>query len=206
VGITRGRHRVVVLTDRSRPSPFVAEIAGTAPRRPARGASTRSTAAAAPSARSAKGRSATAADKGSSADGIVAAEGHEVKVLGGYSGVIVGADGRGVQVRLDNGGTLAVRYGERVEQRGRTAPLAPPVELWGEAAAAEEVLRRWRSARAKADGVPAYVVLSDAHVRGIALARPADAEGLVACDGIGPTKLDRYGDDILAQLDTVTGA
>ena len=29
--------------------------------------------------------------------------------------------------------------------------------------------------------------------------------GLVACDGIGPTKLDRYGDDILATLDTVEG-
>ena len=56
---------------------------------------------------------------------------------------------------------------------------------------------------ARADGVPAYVVLNDAHLRGIALARPADAEGLRACDGIGPTKLERYGDEILACLDQV---
>src|SRR5690606_35679277 len=36
VGITRGRHRVSVLTDRSRLSPFLAEMAGTAPRKPPR--------------------------------------------------------------------------------------------------------------------------------------------------------------------------
>lgn len=75
--------------------------------------------------------------------------------------------------------------------------------MWGEAARAEEVLRHWRAGRAKADSVPAYVVLSDAHLRGIALARPTDAAGLIACDGIGPTKLDRYGDEILAQLDGI---
>ena len=49
------------------------------------------------------------------------------------------------------------------------------------------------------------MVLSDAHLRGIALARPTDAAGLLACDGIGPTKLERYGDDILAALDEADG-
>jgi len=97
-----------------------------------------------------------------------------------------------------------VRFGERVEQGGRNAPLVPPSTLWGPAADAEAVLRAWRTERAKADGHPPYVVLSDAHLRGIALARPADAKALLACDGIGPTKLDRYGDDILARLDQVT--
>lgn len=194
VGITRARHRVVVLTDRSRPSPFIAEMSGTAPHRPTRPASTPER----PSAGSASRRPSA----GLGDEVVVAAEGHELAVLGGYRGTIVDADARGVQIRLDNGGTLTVRYGERVEQRGRKAPLAPPVELWGRAAAAEEALRSWRSTRARADGVPAYVVLSDAHLRGIALARPSDAEELLACDGIGPTKLDRYGDEILAQLDS----
>lgn len=207
VGVTRGRHRVVVLTDRTRPSPFLAELAGTAPRRPAGAAAATATPAGGRAGGAGSGAAGRARAPGAAAaDGIVAVEGHEVKVLGGYAGTIVDADGRGVRVRLDNGGTLNVRYGERVEQRGRTAPLAPPIELWGEAARAEEVLRRWRSARAKADGVPAYVVLSDAHLRGIALARPGDAAGLLACDGIGPTKLDRYGDDLLAQLDAVDPA
>lgn len=212
VGVTRGRHRVVLLTDRTRRSPFLAELAGTAPRRPARAAAGAAAAGPGAPARSGPGSGAgsTGGGRGRSgaaaADGIVAAEGHEVKVLGGYAGTIVDADGRGVRLKLDHGGTLNVRYGERVEQRGRTAPLAPPIELWGQAARAEEVLRRWRSGRARADGVPAYVVLSDAHLRGIALARPTDAAGLLACDGIGPTKLDRYGDELLAQLDTVDPA
>jgi superfamily II DNA helicase RecQ len=54
--------------------------------------------------------------------------------------------------------------------------------------------------RAKADEVPAYVVLNDRHLRGIAVARPRDVSELAACDGIGPTKLERYGDEILDVL------
>ena len=119
--------------------------------------------------------------------------------LGGYPT----ADGRSVRVRLPTGGTLTVRYGERVEQGGRKAPLAAPIELWGAAAQAEASLRAWRTEEARSTGKPAYTVLSDAHLRGIALARPTDAAGLLQCDGIGPTKLDRYADEILARLDAV---
>jgi len=194
VGITRARHRVVLLADRTRPSPFLAELDGTAPHRPVRSA---------PVARVSQPAQSAKAARPAGGETIVATEGHQLKVLGGYTGTVVDADARAVKLRLDNGGTLQVRYGERVELRGRTAPLGPPTELWGEAARAEEVLRHWRAGRAKADSVPAYVVLSDAHLRGIALARPTDAAGLIACDGIGPTKLDRYGDEILAQLDGI---
>ncbi len=200
VGITRARHRAAVLTDRTRPSPFLAELAGTAPHRPPpRPGDGRVAGAAGETVTRAPRRA--SASSAAVADGIVAAEGQVLRVLGGYEGVIEEATGAGVQVRLESGGTLSVRYGERVEQRGRTAPLAPPVDLWGGAADAESALRRWRATRAKADGKPAYVVLSDAHLRGIALARPTDAAALLACDGIGPTKLDRYGDEILSVLD-----
>ena len=34
---------------------------------------------------------------------------------------------------------------------------------------------------------------------------PADDRELLACNGIGPTQLERYGEDILAILDTVRG-
>ena len=51
-----------------------------------------------------------------------------------------------------------------------------------------------------ADGVPAYIVVNDKHLRGIALARPTSPAELVACDGIGPAKLERYGDEILELL------
>jgi DNA helicase-2/ATP-dependent DNA helicase PcrA len=75
-----------------------------------------------------------------------------------------------------------------------------------EGEAAERALRTWRGERCARDGVPAYVVLANKHIAGIAAAMPADAAELRACDGIGPTKLERYGDEILAVIDSVRGA
>ncbi len=51
--------------------------------------------------------------------------------------------------------------------------------------------------------MPAYVVLSNRQLDGIAAAMPADSRELLACDGIGPSRLERYGDEILAVLDSV---
>ncbi|MGH2962131.1 MAG: ATP-dependent helicase, partial [Solirubrobacterales bacterium] len=79
-------------------------------------------------------------------------------------------------------------------------PLSPDGE------AADHALRAWRAERCARDGVPAYVVLTNKHIGGIAAAMPADAPELRACDGIGPAKLERYGDEILAVLDSVRGA
>jgi superfamily II DNA helicase RecQ len=198
VAITRGRHRVAVLADRSRRSPFLDELAGTAPKSAPR--ALRATTAPA-------GATATAASRATApavADGIEAAEGLPIRVQGGYDGVIEAADGRTVVVRLDTGSTMRVRFGERVEHAGRRAPLAPPAVLWGAAAEAEAALRAWRSGRSASDGVPAYVVVNDRHLRGIALARPTTPADLVACDGIGPAKLERYGEEILEVLEPFT--
>jgi superfamily II DNA helicase RecQ len=52
--------------------------------------------------------------------------------------------------------------------------------------------------------VPAYIVASNAVLRAIAIRRPSTARELATVDGIGPTKLELYGDEILAVLDTVT--
>lgn len=68
-----------------------------------------------------------------------------------------------------------------------------------------EALKAWRRQRASSDGVPAYIVLSDAHLEGIAGRRPASLAELARCAGIGPTKLERYGDEIVAVVaDTAT--
>ena len=55
----------------------------------------------------------------------------------------------------------------------RATPDVMAVELSGPYAAAERALRDWRRMRASADGVPAYVVLNDRYLRGIAIAQPA---------------------------------
>jgi superfamily II DNA helicase RecQ len=63
-----------------------------------------------------------------------------------------------------------------------------------------ERLRAWRRARADADRVPAYVVFNDRTLAALAERRPRSRGELLAVDGIGPSKLDRYGDELLGLL------
>jgi superfamily II DNA helicase RecQ len=57
-------------------------------------------------------------------------------------------------------------------------------------------LAEWRRDRSRRDGVPAYVVAHDATLRAIAAARPTTATELAAVAGMGPVKVERYGDEI----------
>ena len=54
--------------------------------------------------------------------------------------------------------------------------------------------------RAKADEVPAYVVFHDSTLHEIAAVRPQTREELSAISGVGPAKLERYADGVLASL------
>jgi DNA helicase II / ATP-dependent DNA helicase PcrA len=63
-----------------------------------------------------------------------------------------------------------------------------------------EQLRAWRRKRAEADGVPAYVVFNDRTLAALSERRPRSRGELLAVEGIGPAKLDRYGDELLALL------
>jgi len=74
------------------------------------------------------------------------------------------------------------------------------VSLDADGEALFEELRRWRTAAAKSMGVPAYVVLHDRTLATIAARRPATLAQLAACPGIGPAKLERHGDDLLALI------
>jgi len=138
VAITRARDAVVVLGDESRPSPFLGELTGVAPVRPAE-----------PPGRHAPGPS---------------------------------TDGRADRRRREGG------------------RAAPGEGLTGEDAVREEALRGWRRERSRSDGVPAYVVASDATLRAIVQRAPTTSAELATVAGIGPAKLTRYGPDILALL------
>jgi DNA helicase II / ATP-dependent DNA helicase PcrA len=61
-------------------------------------------------------------------------------------------------------------------------------------------LKRWRLERAKADGVPAYVVFHNSTLAEVAARRPESLNELASVPGVGPTKLERYGEDVLAAL------
>jgi ATP-dependent DNA helicase RecQ len=59
------------------------------------------------------------------------------------------------------------------------------------------VLRAWRSEIARKRNVPAYVVLHDATLDGIASTRPTTLGQLRGIPGIGDKKLEHYGEDLL---------
>jgi DNA helicase-2/ATP-dependent DNA helicase PcrA len=63
-----------------------------------------------------------------------------------------------------------------------------------------EALRSWRSAVATAASVPAYVVFTDATLVALAENQPDDLAGLAQIPGIGATKRERYGEQVLAVL------
>jgi len=66
-----------------------------------------------------------------------------------------------------------------------------------------ERLKAWRRSRARADGVPAYVIFHDKTLEEIAELLPKDWADLAAVSGVGPTKLERYADEVLAVIATV---
>jgi ATP-dependent DNA helicase RecQ len=66
-------------------------------------------------------------------------------------------------------------------------------------------LRAWRSELARKRGVPAYVVLHDATIDGIAAARPTTPDALRDIPGIGDKKLERYGRDLIALVNSTPG-
>jgi len=88
-----------------------------------------------------------------------------------------------------------------VDELGVTRGGRPQVESSAREWSAEaEKLRAWRLARAKSDGVPPYVVFHDTVLRAIADVRPSSLGELAQISGVGPAKLERYGDEVLAAL------
>ncbi|WP_148613958.1 ATP-dependent DNA helicase UvrD2 [Nocardioides rubriscoriae] len=63
-----------------------------------------------------------------------------------------------------------------------------------------ERLRGWRLERARADEVAPFMVFSNATLEAVAERRPQTPQALLAISGIGPDKLDRYGDEVLSLL------
>ena len=60
-----------------------------------------------------------------------------------------------------------------------------------------EQLRVWRTEQATEQKVPPYIVFTDATLQVIAEVKPSDTTGLAAVPGVGPAKLEKYGDAVL---------
>ena len=63
-----------------------------------------------------------------------------------------------------------------------------------------DALRRLRAEIASAQGVPAYLVFSNAALEDMCLRRPRDEEEFLEVSGVGQAKLERYGEQFLALL------
>jgi DNA helicase-2/ATP-dependent DNA helicase PcrA len=75
---------------------------------------------------------------------------------------------------------------------GRCADCPPRYD-----AVVHAALREWRSGAARASGVPAYVVFTDATLEAIAERQPREVAQLVGIAGVGAVKLDRYGPQVV---------
>ena len=91
----------------------------------------------------------------------------------------------------------------------RQPPRSTPVEKPGRDLSPTESLlfEELRSVRRHlAAGKPAYTVLSDQTLHEIARRRPVDLAALADIKGMGPVKLERYGDALLAVVETAPPA
>jgi ATP-dependent DNA helicase RecQ len=99
------------------------------------------------------------------------------------------------------GGRVKVMLRREPERTARARPAksgaAVVADLPESAAGLFEALRAWRAAAAKEQGVPAYVIFHDATLRQIATQAPASLAALASVNGVGESKLAKYGDQIL---------
>jgi ATP-dependent DNA helicase RecQ len=103
-----------------------------------------------------------------------------------------GRAGAGTGARRAGGATAG---GSEGSSRRMTAD-----DLTPEAAAVFERLRAWRTGSAKEQGLPPYVIFHDSTLAQIAASLPSTLAGLATVNGVGETKLARYGQQILDLL------
>jgi DNA helicase-2/ATP-dependent DNA helicase PcrA len=204
VGITRAKAQAVVLADAAGPSPFVDELHRPAPPRPAVDPNDpnpfRKLTMPAPPAPATRGRSAAKTKVPTSTEpGFSAVAGAEITLAGGLKAAIKEVRRGDALVETATGSTV-VSYGSAIKADGQNVRLVAPAER---VAAGIAALKAWRTALAKQEGKPPYVYLSDAHITDIAERDPDTADRLARCKGIGPGKLESYGETILALLEDV---
>ena len=85
-------------------------------------------------------------------------------------------------------------------RKSRGGTTAPMIDLDPDSQLRFDALREWRTATAREQNVPAYVIFHDSTLRAIAQAAPDDLDELARVPGIGASKLDRYGEAVLQQL------
>jgi len=192
VALTRCRSSVSIIPG-SPPSPFLLEL--DAPGVPAPAAAA---AAAAPpaGATSTRTRSRTAPNRQTAPGGEVLLGSVGARFTHrGHDHEIVELTGEGARALIGGGpASTVIRLGTSVDVGGRPVVLVHP--RFGEAF---DLLKGWRHERAA--GKPAYVVFDDKTLWLIAALLPTHEAGLLEISGIGPVKLEHYGDELIVMAE-----
>ena len=132
---------------------------------------------------------------------------------GGYGCVVRAVDVGGALVSA-GGARITVPFGSRVHVNGRARSLSlqsstkvrrAPGPFSQTDSRLYNLLKAWRLEQARADKVPAFVVFNDRTLEELSSVRPSTVVELLAISGIGPAKVDRYGDQILAIIEQTKG-
>ncbi|MNL39968.1 ATP-dependent DNA helicase RecQ [compost metagenome] len=124
---------------------------------------------------------------------------------GGHGALLLGESARAVlkgeqPITLRRQVNKPAKSGDRAARGTRTDHTAT---MDPDALAHWEALRRWRTAAAREHGVPAYVIFHDATLAELARSAPESLDELAEVPGIGASKLERYGEEILETLRAV---
>ncbi|HYP51891.1 MAG TPA: HRDC domain-containing protein [Pyrinomonadaceae bacterium] len=92
--------------------------------------------------------------------------------------------------------------GTATRRRRKPAEAGPP--LTEEERRTVGLLKRWRTQRANAQRVPAYMICPDKTLECLARERPETLEQLRSVYGLGDSKIERFGEDLLAALRDAT--
>lgn len=87
-------------------------------------------------------------------------------------------------------------------RKGRKKNIKPPPPSVGHAFSSDEgavfnALKEWRKEEADRREVPAFVIFGNSTLRAIAVEKPHTLQALAGISGIGPAKLEAYGDAIM---------
>ncbi|SDD98438.1 ATP-dependent DNA helicase RecQ [Cupriavidus sp. YR651] len=125
---------------------------------------------------------------------------------GGHGALLLGESARAV-LKGETPITLRRQVSKPGKSSGDRAGRGPRTDhtatMDADALANWEALRRWRTEAAREHGVPAYVIFHDATLAELARSAPESLDELADVPGIGASKLERYGEEILETLRAV---
>ena len=99
-----------------------------------------------------------------------------------------------IEVRADDSPPQGTRRGDESAGRRKESGAAVYDQ------ALFEKLRALRRRLAEEQSVPAFVVFGDAALRGLAAAKPTTPDAMLQVSGVGPAKLQKYGESFLAAI------